>query len=377
MSPFIYLDHLRTSPRAKVIEAFTAYCSQKWGHPESLHENGQPLFSELQAAKRKIKKKLGASSSTQIVLTAGRFQAFQLFLQGLYTHWIRETGKSHLHLPACDKQSFSKDSGGLEKLGVAQKSIPLNFQGQIDLGLLSEALKTRSGLVALSWASGLTGIIQPLQDIAAICKEKEVKLFVEASHVIGKLFFQLEEIPVDAFSFDGSLVQGITGTGALCIPHLFSWFESLENDLSQSLAHWKALEVTIDEANHHFETNHLEIARLRDHFESLVGSTITDAQILFKESERLPDVSVVSFVGLKNELLLYHLARKGVYASIGGNEGPLLSELLLECGMDPWISHGAISFHFSLNTTDKEIETVVDLLAAAVKQLRLYSLQLR
>lgn len=377
MNPFIYLDHLRSAPRSKVVDAFTACSTQKWGHPGSLHENGQPLFSELQGARRKIKKQLYAPEQTQILLTAGRYHAFQLFMQGMYAHWIRETGKTHLHIPECDVHTFSKSMSSWEKLGLTPKSVPMNSQGQINLELLSEALKPRSGLLALSWASGLTGIIQPLQDIAAICKEKEVKLFVEASYVLGKLFFQLEEMNVDALSLDSSLFRGLTGNGALCIPTLSPWFESLENDLSVSLAHWKALEISIEEANQHFETEHLETARLRDQFESLILSTIADVQVLFQESERLPNVSVISFIGVKNELLLYHLMRKGIYASIGGKEDPSLSELLLGCGMDSWIAHGALSFSFSLDITAKEIESVVEALAALVKQLRLYSLQLR
>lgn len=377
MNSFIYLDHLRSAPRTKVMDAFTICSRQKWAHPGSLHENGQPLFSELQSIKRKIKKQLFASDQTQILLTSGRCHAFQMFMQGMYAHWIRETGKTHVHIPEYDNQFFSKTVNGWEKLGLIQKPLPINSQGQINCEQLIEALKPRSGVLALSWASGLTGIIQPLQDIAEICKEKEVKLFVEASCVVGKLFFQLEELNADALSLDGSLFQGLVGNGALFIPKLSSWFESLENDLNFSFAHWKSFEISIEEANQHFETEHLETARLRDRFESLVLSSIADTQVLFQGSERLPNTSIISFLGVKNELLLYHLARKGIYASIGGGEDPRLSDLLLACGMDSWTAHGALSFNFSLDITPKEIEGVVDALANIVKQLRLYSVQLR
>ncbi len=377
MNPFIYLDHLRTAPRAKVIDTFATYCRQKWAHPTSLHETGQGLNSELLSIKRKIKKQLYAPEHTRILLTTGRCHAFQIFMHGIYSNWVRETGKTHIHIPEHEIRTFSKSLNDWEKLGIIKKPLESNAQGQLTRLILEESLKPRSGVVAISWASGLTGIIQPIHDIASICREKEVKLFVDASAVMGKLFFHLEDVEVDGISLDASLFNGLPGMGALCIPKLSSWFESLENDLTFSLAHWKSMEVSLEEAKQHLETEHLETARLRDQFERQICSSIADCQVLFQECERLPNTSVISFLGVKNELLLYHLSRRGIFASIGGGEDPELSSLLLSCHVDPWIAHGAISFNFSLDITAKEIEIAVDAIASFVKQIRLYSLQLR
>src|SRR5690606_9625349 len=118
-------------------------------------------------------------------------EAKRWLLFSMYAEFVRETGRNHFLLPSLDiDPALSQE---MEKLGCMVKKLPMNECGQLTGELLEETLKPRSSLVSISFAHPLTGVIQPVVELAKICEEKQVRLHVDASAVIGKVFFRFED----------------------------------------------------------------------------------------------------------------------------------------------------------------------------------------
>ncbi|CAK9251057.1 unnamed protein product [Sphagnum jensenii] len=97
------------------------------------------------------------------------------------------------------------------------KMAPADKNGRITAGAIAEAMTPRTALVSIAWANGLTGVINPIEEIAAICKERGVHLHIDASHVLGKVFAEWEEVPAHFLTFNGDSIHAPSGTGALFI----------------------------------------------------------------------------------------------------------------------------------------------------------------
>ena len=107
--------------------------------------------------------------------------------------------------------------GRLEQLGCVGKMIPATAAGYVNVEDLADSITPRTALVSLSWANGLTGVIQPLAGIAALCKQRGILLHVDATHILGKLLYDLEEVGADFISFNGDQIHAPKGTGGLYI----------------------------------------------------------------------------------------------------------------------------------------------------------------
>ena len=281
--------------------------------------------SELNASLKAIYALLGAGPEDRFAFTSSVADSTNKILLSHYLESVHETGRNHLlTLPGLENstQSVLKK---LQLLGCAVKPLPLNAQGQLTRDALVQSIGPRSSLLTLSWAHGLTGVIQPIDEIAAVCKEHGISLHVDATFVLGKLFFRFQDLDVDYLSFDGVLLGAPPGTGGLLVRGAVP-FESGQTPPLHGL---KALVHTLDEWMHHFDHLSTETARLRSRLENGIASALPEAKVLLENVERLPNTAVIAFPGIASEALVYLLQRKGIYASCGGGDFPSLSSLLI------------------------------------------------
>jgi cysteine desulfurase len=275
----------------------------------------------------RVKDILGAEAKDQFLSTASREDSASQVYLSTYIDFMRQTGRNHFLIR--EPQFMLKR---LEILGCALKILPVNERGQVTPAILEEMIKPRAALVSLPWADARTGVIHPIAALAELCREKEVRFHVDASEVIGKLFFRFQDLPVDFLSFDGGLlIKADTEFVGQAHPHA-QLVDALERDLSRF---------------DHFCT---ETVRLRDRLERGIKEGYPEAKVLFEDAERLPHISAIEFPGAGNEPLLYHLHRQGFEFN--------------EAGPD------AVSFRLTEETTQEEIDRLIDAAVSAAKQLR-------
>lgn len=244
-----------------------------------------------------------------------------LALLSAFIGTARKTGRNHF---------LTLEDNDLQDFGAVVKRLPLNGSGQVSLDALQDAISPRTCMLSLSWANGITGVIQPIADIARFCLEKEILLHVDATHIMGKIYFRFQDYPINYLTFSGGLLAK----------------EKTFVRKIQTNPH-PLLKETLLESIDNFEHLCTETARLRDLFEKL-----TEGNVLFEKVDRLPNISVVEFDGAHPDALLFLLKKKG---------------------LDAQIYNSALSFTFTHKTTQIEIEKMAEIILGCVKKLRTYS----
>jgi cysteine desulfurase len=366
----VYLDHHTASrPHMAAIDAMLKLMRYHWGSSAAPHQMGQELVPYLSKSYEAILEVLGAKEGDPFCFFHSGSEAINHLYLSHYLEHVRGSGKTHLLTTSVEEASVLMSLKILEELGCHRKILEVSSQGQLTPSVLEAAINPRTSLLSLSWANGLTGVIHPIADLAEICKAKGIRLHVDASYIIGKLYFRFEDYPIDYLTFDGSLLHSPQGTGGLLMKEKLG----RSSVVGVSVGGMAALSVALEENVRLFDHLSLETARLRAKFEKQIQELIPDSVVLFQTAERLPNCSAIAFPGVESDALLFLLNRKGIYASLGGGRYQKLSHLLMASNVDETLAQCALSFSLSYETTEEEVDVAVETIVACVKKLKLLS----
>jgi cysteine desulfurase len=295
----------------------------------------------------------------------------------VYRDVTLSTGKNQFLTCAIDEAPAMMAISHLEPFGCKGKMIEVNSQGIATVQAVADCLSPRTALVSLSWANGLTGVIQPVAEIAELCKQRGVRFHLDATHILGKLFYALEEISPDYLTFNGDQLHGPRGTGALyikqgihCSPFIFGSAD--QGGLRAGGLNVAALAGLATAAEEAIDSRDLlctETARLRNRLEERILKALVNAKACFKNQERLPHCTTIVFPGIANEALLFALNRRGVSASIGGGNFQQLALIAAASKIEETLAHSALSFSLSRYTTEEEIDRAAALTIESVQSL--------
>jgi cysteine desulfurase len=374
----IYLDNSTTTkPSEKAVGRMMPFFTDLWGIPSTPHQKGQEVFPALRESYQTLYRVLGASEEDTIIFTSSGTEGINQVIQSVYQHVTLKTGKNQFLAAQTDEAAAILATSHLEHMSCVAKLIEVNHQGIVTVDKLIEKISPRTALVSLSWANGLTGVVQPLQDIIQLCKQRGILLHLDASHVIGKLFYDLQEIQADFVTFNGEQLHAPKGTGGLyirkgvkCSPLLIGSSDQAGlRGGSLNVSGLVGLATAAQEAIESRDYLCTEIARLRDHLETELQRQLPQIKPLFQDQERLPHCTTIAFPGISNEALLFALNRKGICASIGGGNFQQLALILTASHVPIQLAYSALSFSLSRYTTEAEIERALPLIIDSVKNL--------
>ena len=379
MTKGIYLDNnTATRPSDQAVAKMLPFLTERWGVPSMPHQVGQQLVPAVEDALRGIYALVGAKETDDIIFTSSNAEGINHVILSTYFDVTVHTGKNQFIKSTIDEAPSILAIGRLEQLSCVGKMAKADKHGVVTVDSIAEAMNPRTALVSLSWANGLTGVVNPIQEIAALCKERGVRLHIDASHVLGRLFYEWEEVPSHFLTFSGDNIHAPSGTGGLFIrgdtkssPFILGGAEQGGHRAgAYSVAGLVALGQAAREAIDARDLMCTEVARLRAKLEDGIMAQIPDAIPFFRHQERLPHCTAIGFPGVSNEALLYSLNRKGVYASIGGGTCQQIALILIASGVEELLAHSAVSFSLSRETTEDDIDRAVDIIADNVKRLR-------
>lgn len=375
----IYLDNSMTArPSEKAVSAMMPYFSDHWASPSSPHIMGQQVTGAIRDSYQALYDLLGANNLDTVIFTSCGAESVNHAFQSVYVDIAVPRGKNHFITSKTDEAPALMAMHKLEELGCVGKCVDVNQNGQVTAELLGDVLSPRAALVSMSWADGMTGVIQPVEEIAALCEERGILFHLDATHVLGKLYFSPEDVKADLISFNGPQLHAPQGTGALFIRHGLKLSPFIGGGMEQAglrggglnVPGLVSLGVAAKEALEARDLLCTETARLRDRLEKLIKESLADAMIFYQDQFRLPHVSCIGFSGVANEALLYLLNRKGVMASIGGGSFQQIGLVLSAAGVDETLAHSSLSFSLSRETTEGEIDRAAEIIVNCVKQLR-------
>jgi len=381
----LYFDNSTTaSPSKKAVSQMMPFLTEMWGTPSAPHQKGQELYSAIRDSYKQLYSFLGAKEEDTFVLTSSGSEAVNHVIHSVYRETTLPTGKNQFLTSKVDEAPAIMAVGALERLGCVGKMVPVNNQGLVTAESLATALSPRTALLSLSWGNGLTGPIQPLGELSALCRQRGILLHLEATHILGKLMFSLEETGADFITFNGDQLHGPRGTGGLWVRHGVKCAPFISGGSDQGGLRAGALNVpglvglaaACKEGADSVDYICTEIARLRDKLENGIIEKIPETSLFFRNQERLPHVTSMAFPGVSNEALLFLLNRKGICASIGGGHFQQLALMLIESGINEKTAQEALSFSLSRYTTEQDIDEAIPLIVESVIQLQKLSQKL-
>ena len=364
----IYLDNAGTTKvRQEVKNAMLPYFDEIYGNASSLHTIGQIAKEHLEQARHTIANCLNAQDD-EIYFTSGGSES---------DNWAIETAckfEHHAILHTLEEK---------QKQGFEIVYLPVYENGIIHLEDLKNAITNKTCLVTIMFANNEIGTIQPISEIGALCREKQIIFHTDAVQAVGHLPIDVKKMNIDMLSMSGHKFHGPKGVGALYCKKgtpLFSFIHGGAQERNrragtENLPGIVGMSVALDLACKEMaETASHEIKLRNKLFEEL--SKIPHSKINGDLVNRLPNNFNMSFEGIEGESLLLLLDDKGICASSGsactsGSLDP--SHVLLAIGLPHEIAHGSLRLTLSKFSTEQEIDETIKVVPEIVEYLRTIS----
>jgi cysteine desulfurase len=376
-SRITYLDNnatTRLDPR--VLEAMMPYLTERYGNPSSLHHFGAQVGADLEAARTRVARLIGARES-EIVFTGGGTESGNAALRGLCA--ARPT-KRHLVVSTVEHPAILKVAEVLERDGLEVTRVRVDRDGRLDLDALRDALRDDTLAVSVMLANNETGVIFPLAEVCQIAKARGVLVHTDAVNAVGKIPVDVNGLGVDLLSLSAHKMHGPKGTGALYVRR-GTPFRPLLVGGSQERGRRAGTENTPGivglgiacEVSAGTETATTEqISALRERLECELTRRFKAAQIIGARTARLRNTTCVCFAGCPAEALLLLLSEAGICASSGSacSSGSLEPSHVLQAMEIPArVAQGQIRFSLSRFNTAEDIDHLLETLPRVLEKV--------
>jgi len=386
-----YLDHAATSPvLPEVREAMLPFLDDrpgtsgsppKWGNPSSIYATGREARKGVDEAREQLALAIG-SAPEEVVFTGGGTEADNIAVKG--AAWANESKGKHILLPKLEHHAVLDSAEWLADRGFEIEFLTVDETGTVTPETVRDKLRDDTILVSVMLANNEIGTIEPVAEIAAVCRERGVTTFTDAVQALGKIDVDVRALGVDLAAFSAHKIGGPKGTGALyvrrgvkLVPHTHGGGQergrrSGTENPAGVVGFAKAAEIVTSE----LETQVPRWRELRDRLHAGLTERIDDIQLNGHPTQRLPHNLNVSVRGVIGEDVLLMLDAQGICASTGsacqsGSVEP--SYVLGACGVPREWAEGALRFTVGRDSTDADIDAVLEALPKIVDRVRSFS----
>ncbi len=382
MSDTIYLDHAATTPvDERVLSAMLPFFSGQFGNPSSIHAFGRQAEQALEQARRDVAAVLNCEPR-EVIFTGCGSEADNLALRGGALAAREQRQARHLittpieHAAVLGTLRHLRDHYGFE-LTV----LPVDEHGRVTPDVVAQAIRPDTALVSVMYASNEIGTVEPVAEIARVCRERGVLFHTDAVQAASQLDVDVRRLGVDFLALGAHKFYGPKGVGVLyarsgapLLPvqtgggHEHGLRAGTPN-VPYIVGLAEALTITARERAQH----NARFCALRDRLIQGVISGIPDSLLTGHATERLPNHASFAFRGVDGNALLMHLDLAGIAASSGSackTGDPEPSEVLLALGLQPEWALGSLRLTVGRATTDAHIERLLAVLPGQVERLR-------
>jgi cysteine desulfurase len=378
MRKLVYLDNSATTPLApEVVEAMIPYLQQGYGNASSLHNLGREARKAIEESRGEITQTLGVTP-TEIVFTSGATEANNLAIKGLsFAH----PDKRHLIISKVEHHAVLHTCQWMEERGYEVTALDVDRFGRVDPGELEEAIRDDTLLVSVIAGNNEIGTLQPIEQIGEICRTRGVFFHTDAVQAYGKIPLPMKTI--DLLSVSAHKLHGPKGVGFLYVRRGIL-IEPLLHGGGHERGRRSGTEDTpgivglAAAARLAFREMETTTARMQQYRQRLIGaiSDLPGTQLNGDETESLPHIVNFSFQAIEGESLVMKLDEHGIAVSTGSAcSSPNLepSHVLVAIGVPISMAHGSLRISTGRQTTDEEIDKLLEELPRVVKELRAMS----
>lgn len=375
----IYLDHAATTAtNEQAVKKMLPYYTEVYGNPNSQHFFGRDAAKAVDEARDTIAGLIGALPG-EIYFTSGGTESDNWALKGIaYAH--RDKGK-HIITTKIEHAAMLATCKQLEKEGFEVTYLDVDKDGVVDLEQLKNSIRPDTVLVSCMYANNEVGTIEPVEEIAEICKERKVYFFTDAVQAMPCVNINVKKLGVDLMSFSSHKFNGPKGVGVLYVRtgvkidsiiiggHQERTKRGGTTNVPGVVGMAEALRInrlTLEQDNAYIKS-------LRDRFVERVEKEIPFVKYNGSRTSRVPSNADFSFEYIEGESILFSLDLAGIAVSSGSacSSGSLEpSHVLLAIGVPVELAHGSIRFSFGKENTMEEVDYVVDSLKSTIERLR-------
>jgi cysteine desulfurase len=378
MSTPVYMDNAATTPLdPRVLEAMLPHLSARRGNPSSLHAPGADAREAMEDAREAAAELIGASLE-DIVFTGGGTEADNLAVLGLARAASPE--KRHAVVSRVEHAAVRESARRLQSEGFEVTWIRVDKEGLVDPAELESALRPQTALAAVVWANNEVGTVEPIEELAGICAERDVPLHADAVQAAGRLLLDVEKYPVSTVALSGHKLYGPQGVGALYVrdgvslePLLFGGeqergLRSGTENVAGIVGFGEAARLAREELDERVSHER----RLRDRI--IAGATaIPGVRLNGHPSKRLSNNVHLTVEGVEAEGLVLVLDAAGFAIGSGSacaSGGHKASPVLLAIGRDQREAFSSVRITVGKDNTAEEIEGFLEAFSTAVARLR-------
>jgi cysteine desulfurase len=378
----IYLDYSATTPvDPRVVQAMAPYFTGSFGNPSSVHRYGQAAEAAVESARETVAAVLGCRPD-EIIFTSCGSESDNLALRGAAYAMREKTGAKWILASRAEHPAITKTLKHLEKYeGFFVEWLDVDEHGRVTPEIVSRAICNDTAVVSVMYANNEIGTINPIREIADICRANQILFHTDAVQAAAYLPVDIQSLGVDMMSLGAHKFYGPKGVGALyvrkgtpLVSHLTgggqeSGLRAGTQNVPYIVGFAEALRLTHEER----EQRRAHVLPLRDRIIGTVLETIPNARLTGDLQLRLPQHASFVFQGVDGNLLLTLLDAAGFACSSGsacktGNPEP--SDVMNALGLSREWGLGSLRVTLGWETTAEHVEAFLNILPGLVEKAR-------
>ena len=378
----IYADNAATTKMSETaVQTMISLMNENWGNPSSLYVHGQNAKEALEKAREDIAAVIGADPR-EIIFTSGGSEADNQAIRSAAALGAKK-GKKHIVSTAFEHHAVLHTLEALKAEGFEITLLDVHENGLVVPEEVEKAIRDDTCLVTIMYANNEIGTIQPIREIGSICRRKQVLFHTDAVQAIGHIPVDVEKDGIDMLSASAHKFHGPKGVGFLYARKGIRLTTLIEGGAqergrragTENVPGIAAMAAALKETVSGMEEKAARVAGMRDRL--IAGlSRIPHSALNGDAAQRLPGNVNFCFEGIEGESLLLLLDDKGICASSGsactsGSLDP--SHVLLAIGRVHDVAHGSLRLSIGENTTEDEVDYIIQSVKEVVEYLRGFS----
>jgi cysteine desulfurase len=364
----------------EVIDAMMPFLNDCYGNPSSMHTFGGQVGRALEEARAKIADLISANPDEIVFTSCGTESDSTAILSALQTFpEQRHVVTTRVEHPAVKNlcESLTQLTGHKHRI----TRLMVEADGTLDLDSYQEALTEDTAIISVMWANNETGVIFPVEEMAAMAKERGILFHTDAVQAVGKIPINMKDNQIGFLSLSGHKLHAPKGVGVLYVrkgtpfvPFLNGGHqEHGRRGGTENVASIVALGRACQLVGDKMEEENTRVRGLRDKLEKGLLTSIPKSMLNGHPTHRLPNTTNVSFEYVEGEAILLHMNQYDICASSGSacTSGSLEpSHVLRAMGVPFTAAHGSIRFSLSIYNTEDEVDFVLEKMPAIIANLR-------
>jgi cysteine desulfurase len=364
----------------EVVDAMMPFLTDCYGNPSSMHTFGGQVGRAIEEGRGKIAGLLGADPEEIVFTSCGTESDSTAILSALQTFpEQRHVVTTRVEHPAVKNlcESLTQLTGHKHRV----TRLMVEADGTLDMNRYQEALSEDTAIVSVMWANNETGVIFPVEEMAAMARERGILFHTDAVQAVGKIPINMKENQIDFLSLSGHKLHAPKGIGVLYVrkgtpfvPFLNGGHqEHGRRGGTENVASIVALGRACELAGEKMTEENTRVRALRDKLEKGLLAAIPKSMLNGHPTDRLPNTTNVSFEYVEGEAILLHMNQYNICASSGSacTSGSLEpSHVLRAMGVPFTAAHGSIRYSLSTYNTEEEVDFVLEKMPPIIANLR-------